>query len=81
MSIVNIKLSDADEGEVEIVITASDVKDDSAALEMASRIKTFIDDLVSEQAKAEATKPSSIIVEHLIACPHCMGAVDLRAAS
>jgi len=86
MSIATITLTDGEEGEVDMVITASDVRNDSAAIDLALRVKKFIDDLAKEQAaeeqaKAEVAKPSSIIIEHLITCPHCMGAVDLRTAN
>ena len=68
MSIATITLTDADDGTVEVVITAANPRENSNALGMTAHIQAFIADLVEDintlvedQAKAEVAKPSSVI--------------------
>jgi len=56
MSVVTIKLTDDANGEVGVLITATNVKDDSNAIIMASLIKSFIDDMGFKEEKNGCAK-------------------------
>lgn len=62
MSIATIKLSDAKDGTVKVVITAKNPREDSNALGMVARIQAFIQVLVDEQSKVEVANSSSVML-------------------